>query len=282
MDAIAVTSAFFLLVAIASLWAWREVYLWAPLCLIATALAWWGGYLNWIGVAELALFTALVALYPRTASQWARVAVGLVIFALGCGILLALLPGVFKWRLTPFFTLSANSYPYRLSLNFAKPVVGVILIGLLFPTAQDLAQRLATWVRTCIPLWLAGLAIVGVIAYFTGFVTWAPKSPTISWMWGVKNLLFVALPEEALFRGFIQHQLTLKWGPWPAILIAALLFGGLHFWGGPIYMLLAAIAGIMYGWSYQRAGLEGAIVSHFLLNAVHFFLFSYPGLQSTS
>lgn len=279
MGPYAVTASIFLLTAVCSLWVWRELWLWGPLSAITLGLAWWAGYLSLVGVAEVLVFAGLVALYSRTPSQWARVALGIAIVALGSGILLALVPGIAKWRITGFLTLSPNSYPYRMSLNFAKPVAGVVLVGLLFHKAPVLMERLRTWMKKCIPIWIGGVLVVGIIAYLLGFVTWAPKFPEISWLWAPKNLLFVALPEEALFRGFVQHQLTLKWGPWPAIVIAALLFGGLHFWGGPIYMLLSALAGIMYGWSYQRAGLEGAVVSHFLLNAVHFFLFSYLALR---
>jgi hypothetical protein len=47
-----------------------------------------------------------------------------------------------------------------------------------------------------------------------------------------------------------------------------------------MYVALATIAGLGYGWIYQRTGrIEASILTHFALNAVHFFAFSYPALQ---
>jgi len=61
---------------------------------------------------------------------------------------------------------------------------------------------------------------------------------------------------------------------WPANVLAALVFGALHFpsiapariplTGAVIaYVLLAnGIAGVVFGWMFRRRGLEGAIVAH--------------------
>lgn len=47
-----------------------------------------------------------------------------------------------------------------------------------------------------------------------------------------------------------------------------------------MYVALATVAGAGYGWAYQRAGgrIEASILTHFALNAVHFFFFTYPAL----
>jgi membrane protease YdiL (CAAX protease family) len=63
--------------------------------------------------------------------------------------------------------------------------------------------------------------------------------------------------------------------------MSALLFGLAHARGGAPLVLLATVAGLFYGAAYLRARrIEGAILTHFALNAVHFLAFSYPALAS--
>ena len=66
---------------------------------------------------------------------------------------------------------------------------------------------------------------------------------------------------------------------WPQIRIAV-LFGLAHAAGGPLLVLLAALAGAGYSLAYAATRrIESAVLAHFVLNAVHFVGFSYPHLQ---
>ena len=102
----------------------------------------------------------------------------------------------------------------------------------------------------------------------------------------LNNLFFVCLAEEALFRGFIQNGFTRLFPKTPffsyaSIAVAAVLFGLAHYKGGPIYVALAAVAGLFYGFAYQKTNrLDAAVLVHFGFNTIHFLLFSYPNLQS--
>jgi CAAX protease family protein len=69
--------------------------------------------------------------------------------------------------------------------------------------------------------------------------------------------LFIAIPEELLFRGIIQNFMERSWlGPMPALIVGSLIFGASHLNNGPRpdwrYFLLASIAGLFYGNAYQR------------------------------
>ena len=58
-----------------------------------------------------------------------------------------------------------------------------------------------------------------------------------------------------------------------------MLFGVAHLAGGAVYVALAAVAGIGYGWIYASTrSIAAAILAHAGLNTVHFLLFSYPAL----
>lgn len=89
-------------------------------------------------------------------------------------------------------------------------------------------------------------------------------------------LVGVALPEELLFRSLIQSRLMQRFGrSQPTLLLAALIFGAAHLNNGPgslpnwRYMLLAFLAGILYGAVFERASsvLSSACL-HAVVNAV--------------
>src|SRR6202007_494379 len=75
----------------------------------------------------------------------------------------------------------------------------------------------------------------------------------------VFTFLFIAIPEELFFRGWLQNLLERRIGRATALLFTATLFGLSH-WNKRTtnfnwrYVLMAAIAGIFYGraWRAQR------------------------------
>jgi membrane protease YdiL (CAAX protease family) len=75
----------------------------------------------------------------------------------------------------------------------------------------------------------------------------------------VFTFLFIAIPEELFFRGWLQNSLERRMGRTAALVVTAILFGLAH-WNKRTasfnwrYVLLAAIAGIFYGraWRAQR------------------------------
>ena len=121
--------------------------------------------------------------------------------------------------------------------------------------------------------------VTGALA--VGLVGWAPKWPALGWLWLANNALLVTLAEEALFRGYVQQQLTARWGHHRggaalAIGAAALLFGLAHLAGGVQWVALASLAGVAYGVAYRYGGLAAAVLAHLGLNTLHFAGFTYP------
>jgi hypothetical protein len=73
------------------------------------------------------------------------------------------------------------------------------------------------------------------------------------------TFLFIAVPEELFFRGWLQNLLERRIGRLPALLVTAVLFGLSHWNKRAVhfnwrYVLLATVAGIFYGraWRQQR------------------------------
>lgn len=70
-------------------------------------------------------------------------------------------------------------------------------------------------------------------------------------------VLFQSWAEEVYFRGWLQGDLTRRWGPMPALAVAALAFALLHFLAGasdPLSFVTLLLGGLLFGLCYQRSG----------------------------
>jgi CAAX protease family protein len=94
-----------------------------------------------------------------------------------------------------------------------------------------------------------------------GFLHLHPPAPWLSRLpWAfLFTFLFIAVPEELFFRGWLQNLLERRIGRYRALFLTAALFGLAHFNKRAVhfnwrYVLLAALAGIFYGraWRQQR------------------------------
>ena len=100
-----------------------------------------------------------------------------------------------------------------------------------------------------------------------------PGLNSIAFAW-IFTFLFIAVPEELFFRGWLQNLLERRMGRYPALFLTAALFGLAHFNKRALhfnwrYVLLAALAGIFYGraWRQQRRVAASAI-THASVDAI--------------
>jgi membrane protease YdiL (CAAX protease family) len=128
----------------------------------------------------------------------------------------------------------------------------------------------------------AAFAAVGIpIGLLTGFLGYGPDwDGALAVTARVAMIfLFTGVPEETLFRGFIQGLLARFTGrPVLALTAASLLFGAAHLNNGPVpdwrYALLTALAGGAYGWVYHRTRtIAAAAVTHTLVDATWVLVF---------
>jgi membrane protease YdiL (CAAX protease family) len=88
------------------------------------------------------------------------------------------------------------------------------------------------------------------------------------------TFLFIAIPEELFFRGWLQNLLERRLGRWPALLLTSILFGLSHFNKRAVhfnwrYVLLAAIAGLFYGRAWRQERRVGAsAITHTCVDTV--------------
>jgi membrane protease YdiL (CAAX protease family) len=257
-----------------------------PIGLVLACLAGlWSGFLDWRAPLWIAGYVAL-AWWARAARQaWLRVLL-LVLTGLAAFLFpLHRFPGFYNPVLLEQVRVSPGAPPYSLRANFDTAAAGIVLMGMFCAPIRSRADWRAM-LRRVWPLTLATLVGVLGLGCLLGYVRPDLKWPPYTALFLALNLLFTCVTEEAFFRGLVLERmarLLARWraGAAVATLASAVLFGLAHARGGAALVLLATVAGLFYGAAYLRARrIEGAILTHFALNAVHFLAFTYPALAS--
>jgi membrane protease YdiL (CAAX protease family) len=269
----------FLGLSIISLWLPRFWWL-APFAL-SVGFGYLSGTLYGPAIIWIVLLASLCLLFRNT-QRWYRFMAAIGIAAISLALGLHVLPGFHNPQVAHAIRLSANAVPYDLYLNFDKATAGLCFLGIayvgLIRTWRECREALAR----AAPIIGLNIAIIIVLSLALGYLRFDPKRTSFFWLWAYHNLFLTCLAEEAFFRGLIQGGLRTafndyRYGALLALIIGAALFGVAHFAGGWQYVLLATVAGLGYGWVFMRTGrIEMSILAHFLMNATHFLLFTYP------
>ena len=81
------------------------------------------------------------------------------------------------------------------------------------------------------------------------------------------SALITPFLEELLHRGVVYGRLRLMMGMWPAVMVSALIFAGLHF--NIVQFIYAFLLGIVFALFVEKTGkLYPAVIAHIAANAV--------------
>ena len=256
---------------------------WLAGLLLACALGQASGVLDARGLAAVFVYLALA--FGAQASERAWMRVPLIVLTGVAALLLAMhrVPGFHNPVLADHVQVSAGAIPFTLYANFDKAVAGIVLMGVFCAPIRRTAQWLPMLRRT-LPVLLATLVVVLGAGMALGVVRPDVKWTALTPWFLANNLLITCVTEEAFFRGFLLGGMARGMAGWRygtavAVAVSTVLFGLVHWPGGPLLVVFATLAGLGNAAAYLRSGrIEGAILTHFALNAVHFVAFTYPAL----
>lgn len=178
-----------------------------------------------------------------------------------------------------FVTTNATSYTLYFNVDKIFTALLVYICGYLAVAEKPINEK--ALIDTFVILIACIIVILGP-AVLSGYVKYEPKIPDIMSVWVINNFLFVCFSEEVIFRGLVQNTLT-QWIPKTkhaalfAIVGSSIIFGLYHYRDGPIFIALATICGLFYGYAYHKTKrILCSMLVHFFLNFTHIVLFTYP------
>jgi len=129
------------------------------------------------------------------------------------------------------------------------------------------------WNRRCSAISVLCLVTVPALAWAIGYVHFAPAAWAVIAWFALANL-FGTIAEEWFFRPWVQQPLQ-RFGVTTSLVLTALLFGLVHFGSGPLFMALAAVAGLAYAGVFQASGnsIWASVALHLALNITRTALF---------
>lgn len=272
-----------LLLTVLSLWIPTKSRLqpWKPLFVVTLISGIYTGAASIIATISIAILYGLISIYG-TVSPRVKPLLWLLVFALAFTLELHLIQGFHNLLILDKVKITADAMPYTLYLNFDKTIAGLLIIGLTLPRVNSITNLTLMLKQLFVRLPLV-LLIILILSYAFGYVRFEPKLAPKLWLWMISNLFFTCIAEEGLFRGFFQEYLSsfkYKYTEYIAIVIPALFFGAIHFPGGIKYVILATVAGSLYGWIYKVTHrIEASMLAHFMLNLTHILFFTYPALM---
>lgn len=272
-----------LLISVISLWlpVKGKFKPWQLFLFISLVLSFVSNIASLFAILAIVLFFYLVFSYHKSSTKLKYVLWSLVL-VLGLTLELHLIPGFDNLLVLDKIQFTPDALPFTLYLNLDKTIVGLIIIGLTLDLASTCSELKILLLQVSYRLPIILLVII-VLSIAFEYIKFAPKIPQNLWIWVINNLFFTCVAEEGLFRGFFQEslsQLKYKYSKDIAILISALFFGVMHYPGGLKYVILATVAGALYGWIYKvTKRIEASILVHFMLNLTHILLFTYPAIN---
>lgn len=261
----------------------KRDWAWCIGLVLASGAGFTTGIVDWRGLVAITAYVLLAWSARGAGRRWQR---GVLLTLTGLAALLFALhriPGFHNPVIVQGILFSADAPPFTLRANFDTAVVGIVLMGVFCERIRT-GKEWWAMLRSIAPVVLSTLIVVLGLGLLLGHVRPDVKWTAYSAWFLAYNLLVTCVTEEAFFRGLLLERMARAMQGWRggvalALIASSALFGLAHLGGGPLLALLAAIAGLHYGAAcLVSKRIEGAILTHFALNAVHFVAFTYPAI----
>ncbi|OGN56580.1 MAG: hypothetical protein A3D96_04830 [Chlamydiae bacterium RIFCSPHIGHO2_12_FULL_44_59] len=252
-----------------SLWVRRDPKIWGTLLGLSLLSGLVAGNMNWIGLIFIIVLLLLWVFYDRRPN----VALFIFIICVSASLKMRFLPGY-----TPFF------FTPKFAVGLEGSLMGLFPLAFLVPLARGMKDWAA--VMKGLVIGCAGIAILAVLATFSGATHWHFEPPTFAAARTLSNFFLTSMPEEGFYRGLIQNTFckyfeNIRLGKILALISTSVLFTAAHVYWSPGLQILVFVflASLLYGGVYLISGkIESSIFCHFLLNFIHMTFFSYHAM----
>lgn len=145
-------------------------------------------------------------------------------------------------------------------------------IGLNF---SRFGRDIGTAVLLLASIGIPGLALYGISRLMGLTLQVQAAELDVAW-WTIPLLLLSAmragLLEEVILNGYLIERFgDLRWSPWRALIVVAVLRGLYHLYQGPAMALGNVVMGLVFGWVYLRwRRVMPLVLAHALLDTVAF------------
>lgn len=271
----------FLLLSVISIWSGYKVFYKFPLWLIFLILSFGGAFLLERASVVSVVYTTILGFVIYYYYQKKSFILFFLVLILSIPLMLHFsILGFDNYKYLDTIVLTPSSSPYSLYFNLDKTAIGIFIIACSYQVTK--VNFLSIAKHIVISLGMMAILFF-VLATVLGYSKFEPKLPYFTPIWILVNLFFTCLAEEAIFRRLIQQKiydsLPTKYALGVSLSVASLAFGLAHFNGGILYIILATIAGVFYGYIYHKTKrVESAMLLHMLFNLTHLLLFTYPSL----
>ena len=183
----------------------------------------------------------------------------LLAFAVAGGLFLPVIIGSAATLAALLLLFRNHGFSLAGDLRLGPVPPGVLVVSLLMSAAaiapSSLLAELSLRLHPADPQW---------VKFYADNLQGTPRQIVLAMIGGV---LLAPLVEEIIFRGLLQRLVARAWGPWPGIVISALVFAIIH--GEPWFLFGLIAVGLVLGYLFEATGSLGACwAAHALHNAV--------------
>lgn len=105
------------------------------------------------------------------------------------------------------------------------------------------------------------------------------KGNASGWRIALLMILVIGPGEELFWRGYLQRNIAARAGKWPGLVLALVLYTGVHIFTGNFMLIMAAlICGFFWGWLYLKYNsMVINVISHTIWDITVFLLLPFNG-----
>lgn len=192
-------------------------------------------------------------------------ATGLAVLAVALGAAGAVIAGIpFLFGVLMQSPAFAAMPPAALEATFVLVVFGLLAAIALLAVRMSripvpIGDSAAVMTGTGLAMGVVGLAVSVALCAIAGTAAQGMPAPQGVGLILLETVLVIIQSgaEEYYFRGWLQGDLTRRWGIWPALGVTALAFAALHFIAAasePLTFVTMLLGGLLFGLAYYKSG----------------------------